>query len=139
MVLMPKRYKHRKPHRGRIRGKAARGNYVAFGSYGLQALEHGRISGKQLEAARVAVRRAIGNQAQYWIRVFPQKAYTKKPAETRQGKGKGDIEYWAAVVRPGSIIFEVDGVPVEVARDAFRRQVAKLPVRCKMVSRRSYT
>jgi len=135
---MPKRYKYRKSHKGRIRGKAARGNFVAFGSFGLQSMQHGRINGKQIEAARVAVRRIIGNQARYWIRIFPQKAYTKKPAETRMGKGKGDVEYWAAVVRPGTVLFEIDGVPEEVARAAFRSQAAKLSVRCKMVSRRSY-
>ncbi|HHN47095.1 MAG TPA: 50S ribosomal protein L16 [Planctomycetes bacterium] len=138
MALMPKRVKYRKSQRGRIRGKAQRGNFVAFGSYGLQSLEHGRITGKQIEAARVTIRRAIGNQARYWIRIFPHKGYSKKPAETRQGKGKGDVEYWAAVIRPGTILFEVDGVPVEVAREAFRKQSAKLPVRCKMVHRRSH-
>jgi len=138
MVLMPKRYKFRKSQRRRIRGKATRGNFVAFGAYGLQSLEHGRLTGKELEAARVTIRRSIGNQARYWIRIFPQKAYTKKPLETRMGKGKGDVEYWAAVVRPGTVLFEVDGVPADVAREAFRRQAAKLSVRCKMVTRRTH-
>ncbi len=138
MALMPKRYKFRKSQRRRLRGKATRGNSVVFGMYGLQSLDHGRITGKQIEAARVSVRRSIGPQARYWIRIFPQKAFTKKPMETRMGGGKGDVEYWAALVRPGTVLFEVDGVPHDVAREAFRRQAAKLSVRCKMVQRRSH-
>jgi large subunit ribosomal protein L16 len=136
MALMPKRYKYRKSQRGRIRGKATRGNYVAFGDYGLQSLEHGRITSNQIEASRVAIRRYIGAHAKYWIRVFPHKSYTRKPAETRQGKGKGDVDYWAAVVRPGTVLFEVGGVPADIAREAFRRVSAKLPNKVKMVHRR---
>lgn len=138
MALMPKRYKYRKSQRRRIRGAATRGNSVAFGDYGLQSLEHGRVTSNQIEASRVAIRRFIGVQAKYWIRIFPHKSYTRKPAETRQGKGKGDVDYWAAVVRPGTILFEVGGVPVDVAREAFRRVSAKLPTKVKMVPRRQY-
>lgn len=138
MALMPKRYKYRKSQRRRNRGKATRGEHVAFGEFGLQCLEHGCITGEQIESARVAVRRYIGDVAKYWIRIFPHKAFTRKPAETRQGKGKGDIDYWAAVVKPGTMLFEVAGVPKDVAREAFRRQAAKLPVKVKMVDRRHY-
>lgn len=139
MAFIPKRYKYRKSQRGRIRGRAGRCDSVAFGDYGLQSLSHGRVSSEQLEAARVAIRRLIGERARYWVRVFPQKAYTRKPAETRQGKGKGDIDYWAAIVKPGTVLFEVAGVPVDVAREAFRRQAAKLPVKVKMVQRRHFS
>jgi len=139
MALMPKRVKYRKSHRGRIRGEATRCARVSFGSWGLQALERGRITSAQIEAARVACTRFLGNRGRYWIRIFPQKSYTAKPLESRMGKGKGEPEYWAAPVKPGTVLFEIDGVTEEMARDAFRRQAAKLPVKTKMIARRRET
>jgi large subunit ribosomal protein L16 len=127
---------HRKIQKGKIRGCATRGNAVAFGDDGLQSLERARISSKQIEAARVAGGRALGGQGKYWVRIFPHLSVSKKPAETRMGKGKGEVEYWAAVVKPGTVMFEIGGVDEVMAREAFRRQAAKLPVRCKMVRRR---
>jgi len=134
---MPKRVKFRKTQRGRIRGEANRGNRVAFGDFGLQALERGWVTAQQIEAARVACTRYLGPEGKYWIRIFPHKSVTKKPAETRQGKGKGDVEFWAAVVRPGAVLFEVGGVPEPIARGIFRRQAGKLPVRVRMIKRRA--
>lgn len=136
MPLMPKRVKFRKSQRGRIRGQATRGNRVSFGEFGLQTLERGWVSAQQIEAARVAASRYLGTEGKYWIRIFPQKAVTSKPAETRMGKGKGEIEFWAAVVKPGTVLFEVGGVPETVAREVFRRQAGKLSVRVKMIKRR---
>jgi large subunit ribosomal protein L16 len=136
MALMPKRVKYRKSQRGRIRGVATRGQYVAFGQYGLMALECGRISGQQLESARVVISRALGTQGRYWCRVFPHKPYTATAAETRMGGGKGAVEYWAAITKPGTVLFEVAGVPESVAREIFRLQAGKLPIRVKFVSRR---
>lgn len=136
MALMPKRVKFRKTQRGRIRGKATRGNSVAFGDYGLQTLDRGWITAQQIEAARIALNHYLGGQGRYWIRIFPHKPVTATPAETRMGKGKGEISYWCAVVKPGTVLFEVAGVDEEVAREAFRRQSGKLPIKCKMIKRR---
>jgi large subunit ribosomal protein L16 len=134
-MLMPKRVKFRKHHRGRIRGNATRGNEVAFGEYGLQSLDPGWIPARAIEAGRVAASRAAPD-AKLWIRIFPHKSVTSKPAETRQGTGKGDIEYWAASVKPGTVIFELDGVTEDVARLTFNRVAHKLPIKTRMVRRR---
>ncbi len=139
MALMPKNVKYRKSQRGKIRGKATRGNYVAFGDFGLQALERGRITAQQIEAARVALNQYLGGVARYWIRIFPHKSVTATPAETRMGKGKGEIAYWCALVKPGTVMFELAGVNEELAREAFRRQSGKLPIKCKMIRRRVQT
>jgi len=135
MALMPKRVKFRKSQRGRCRGKAQRGNRVSFGDYGLKALERGVIRGTQIEAARVALSRHLGTAGKYWIRVFPHKSYTAKPAETRMGKGKGEVAFWGCPVKPGMVLFEIAGVEQSVAREAFRLQAFKLPVKVKMVKR----
>ncbi len=137
MPLMPNRVKFRKTQRGRIRGQATRCNRVSFGDFGLQALERGWVSAQQIEAARVACSRYIETKGKYWIRIFPHKSVTKKPAETRMGKGKGEVEFWAAVVKPGTILFEVGGVPEPVAREVFRLQSGKLSIRVRMVGRRA--
>ena len=134
-MLMPKRTKYRKQHRGRMKGKAHRGSTVAFGDYGLQALEPVWMTSRQIEAARRAVVRAIRRRGKVWIRVFPDKPYTQKAAETRMGKGKGSVEYYVAVVKPGRILFEMAGVPEDVARDALTRAAAKLPCKTKFVKR----
>ena len=134
-MLMPKRVKHRKVHKGRIRGKAMRGNRVAFGEWGLQSLEAGRITARQIEASRVAAVRAAPG-AKVHIRLFPHKPVTAKPAETRMGKGKGDVDHWVAVVRPGTIMFELAGVTREEAVTAFNRVSHKLPLRVRMVGRK---
>ena len=134
-MLSPKRVKHRKTHKGRMRGKAQRGNKVSFGEYGLQALEPTWITSRQIESARVAMTRHIKRGGKVWIRIFPDKPITQKPAETRMGKGKGNPESWVAVVRPGRIMFELEGVPVDVARKAMKLAAAKLPIRCKFVDR----
>lgn len=135
MALMPKRTKFRKSFRGRIKGFANRGNRVSFGEYGLQALDAGWITGRQIEAGRVAANRATGGAAKIWIRVFPHKPISAKPAETRMGKGKGDVDYWAAVVKPGTVLFELGGVPEEKAKLAFKRVAHKMPVKVKMIRR----
>ena len=137
MPLMPKRVKFRKLQRRRIRGEATRGNRVSYGDYGLQALERGLITAQQIEAARVAASRYLGTDGKYWIRIFPHKSVTGKPAETRMGKGKGEIDFWAAVVKPGTVLFEVGGVPEVVAREVFRRQAGKFPVKVRMLKRRA--
>lgn len=137
MPLMPKRVKFRKTQRGRIRGRATRGNQVAFGDYGLQSLERGWVTAQQIEAARVTASRYLGLEGKYWIRIFPHKSVSGKPAETRMGKGKGEVEFWAAVVKPGTVLFEVGGVPEPVAREVFRRQAGKFSVRVKMIRRRA--
>lgn len=137
MSLMPKRVKYRKSQRGRIRGNATSGNYVAFGDYGIQAVDPGWITAQQLEAARVVLSRFIGTEGRYWCRIFPHKSVSAKAAETRQGGGKGDIEYWCCVVKPGTVLFEVSGLPEMQAREAFRRQSGKLPIRLKFVKRRA--
>jgi large subunit ribosomal protein L16 len=134
-MLMPKRTKWRKQHRGRIRTAAARGNEVAFGEFGLQAIEPGWLPARVIEAARVAATRSAAD-GKVFIRVFPHKSVSKKPAETRQGTGKGDIEFWTAVVKAGHILYEIDGVSEEVAKQAFNRVAHKLPIKVRMVRRR---
>jgi large subunit ribosomal protein L16 len=132
-MLAPKRVKYRKQQKGRTRGKATRGNTVAFGEYGLQSMDPGWITNRQIEAARVALTRHIKRGGKVWIRIFPDKPVTKKPAETRMGKGKGNPELWVAVVKPGRMMFELEGVPEDLARRAFALAAAKLPVKCKFV------
>lgn len=134
-MLMPRREKHRKVFRGKRRGLAQRGDHVAFGDYGIQALESGWVTGRQIEAARRAITNYIRRGGKVWIRIFPDKPVTQKPAETRMGKGKGNPEYHVAVVRPGRIMFELAGVPEDVANEALRRAAMKLPMRCKIVAR----
>ena len=135
-MLMPKRVKYRKQMRGRMKGKARRGAEVHFGEYGLQALEPAWISARQIEAARRAIVRAMRRRGKVWIRIFPDKPITKRAAESRMGKGKGEVEYWAAVVKPGRILFEVGGdIADEVAIEALRRASYKLPIKCKTVQR----
>ncbi|MCA8950692.1 MAG: 50S ribosomal protein L16 [Planctomycetes bacterium] len=134
-MLMPKRTKWRKQHRGRIRGVACRGNEVAFGEFGLQSLEPGWLPSRTIEAARVAAQRNAP-EGKVFIRVFPHKSVSKKPAETRQGTGKGDVEYWCAVIKPGAILYELDGVTEDVAKRAFNRVAHKLPIKVRMVRRR---
>ena len=135
MPVMPKRTKYRKMQKGRNRGKATRGNVVNEGEYGLQALDAGLITANQIEAARVAMTRFIKRGGKVWIKIFPDKPITKKPAETRMGKGKGAPEYWVAVVKPGRVMFEIAGVPEETAREALRLASHKLPVQTKFVKR----
>jgi large subunit ribosomal protein L16 len=134
-MLMPKRTKFRKMHKGRRRGQASRGTKVAFGDYGLQAMDAGWLKSRQIEAARVAITRRMKRLGKVWIRVFPDKPITLKPAETRMGKGKGAPEYWVAVVKPGRIIYEINGVSPELAKEALRLGAAKLPFRTRIVSR----
>ena len=135
MPIMPKRSKYRKMQKGRNRGRALRGNTVSDGEYGLQALEAGFITSNQIESARVAMTRFIKRGGKVWIKIFPDKPITKKPAETRMGKGKGAPEYWVAVVKPGRVMFEIAGVPEDTAREALRLAMHKLPVKCKFVSK----
>jgi large subunit ribosomal protein L16 len=135
MALMPERVKYRKMHRGNWAGTAMSGNQVSFGEYGLQAMERCWMTSKQLEAARVAITRTMKRHGKMWIRVFPHKSYTKKPLETRMGKGKGPLEGWVAVVRPATVLFEVDGVPEVVARESLRLAATKLPIRTRFISR----
>ena len=137
MPLMPKRTKHRKMQKGRMRGKATRGNRVTDGEYGIQAVEAGLITSNQIEAARVAMTRYIKRGGKVWIKIFPDKPITKKPAETRMGKGKGAVEYWVAVVKPGRVMFEIAGVPGETAREALRLAANKLSVKTKFVKKES--
>jgi large subunit ribosomal protein L16 len=134
-MLMPKRTKYRKMQRGRMRGQALRGGYLAFGEYGLKALDPAWITSRQIEAARVAINRHIKRGGKMWIRIFPDKPITQKPAETRMGKGKGNPEGWVAVVKPGRILFELEGVPEPLAREALRLGSAKLPIKTKFVVR----
>ena len=134
-MLLPKRVQHRKQHRGRMKGRAMRGNRVAHGEYGLVALEPSWITNRQIEAARIAMTRYIKRGGKVWIKIFPDKPITAKPAETRMGSGKGTVEYWAAVVKPGRVMFEIAGVPEETAREALRLAMHKLPCKCKIVSR----
>jgi len=134
-MLMPKRTKHRKMMKGRRRGIARRGSKISFGDYGLQAIECGWMKSRQIEAARVAITRRMKRVGKVWIRVFPDKPITLKPAETRMGKGKGAPEYWVAVVKPGRILFEINGVSPELAKTALRLGAAKLPFRTRVVSR----
>ncbi len=132
-MLLPKRVKHRKMMRGRMTGKASRGNTVVYGEWGLQALEPAWITGNQIEAARVAINRYIRRGGKVWIKIFPDKSVTKKPAETRMGKGKGAPEYWVAVVLPGRVLFELSGVSEEQAREALRLAANKLPIKTKII------
>lgn len=134
-MLIPKRVKFRRQHRGRMAGKASRGNFVSFGDYGLQALECGWITSRQIEAARIAMTRYIKRGGKVWIKIFPHKPVTVKPAETRMGSGKGSPEYWVAVVKPGRIMFELAGVSEEVAKEAIRLAQHKLPIKTKFVIR----
>jgi large subunit ribosomal protein L16 len=134
-MLSPKRVKHRKTMRGRMKGKAFRGSQVDFGSYGLKAMEPHWITNRQIEAARIAINRYLKRDGQVWIRIFPDKPFTKKPAEVRMGSGKGSPEGWVAVVRPGRILFEVDGVTKEAAMEALRLASHKLPIKTKFVTR----
>ena len=133
MPLMPKRTKYRKMQKGRNRGYATRGNVVNEGEYGLQATTAGWIKGNQIEAARVAMTRYIKRGGKVWIKIFPDKPITKKPAETRMGSGKGSLEYWVAVVKPGRVLFEMEGIPEETAREAFRLAAHKLPIKTKFI------
>ena len=135
MPLMPARVKYRKMHRGSRAGLATRGHTVAFGEYGLQAMERCWLDTKQIEAARVAVTRFMKRRGKVWIRFFPHKSFTKKPLETRMGKGKGPLESWVAVIRPANVLFEVDGVTEAVARESLRLAATKLPIRTKFISR----
>ena len=134
-MLLPKRVKYRRVMRGRMKGKATRGNVVSHGEFGLQALEPAWITSRQIEAARIAMTRYTKRGGQVWIKIFPDKPVTRKPAETRMGSGKGALEYWVAVVKPGRVLFEIAGVPEETAREALRLAMHKLPVKCKIVSR----
>jgi len=135
-MLMPKRTKFRKMMKGRMRGVAYRGSTVSFGDYGLQAMEPGWLKSRQIEAARIAITRRVKRMGKVWIRVFPDKPITLKPAETRMGKGKGAPEYWVAVVKPGRIIYEINGVDADLAKEALRLGAAKLPFKTRIVSRR---
>lgn len=134
-MLMPKRVKHRKVQKGRMKGKASRGTKVTYGDFGLQALEPGRITANQIEAARVAMTRYIKRGGQVWIKIFPDKPVTRKPLETRMGKGKGAPEYWVSVVKPGRVLFEIGGVPEDLAREAMRLAANKLPIKAKFVAK----
>jgi large subunit ribosomal protein L16 len=134
-MLQPKKVKHRKQQKGRMRGKAYRGSDLSFGDYGLQAVESARLSARQIEAARIAMTRHVKRGGKVWIRVFPDKPLTKKPAETRMGKGKGSPELWVAVVKAGRMLYEMEGVPVEVAREAMRLAAHKLPFKTRFVQR----
>jgi len=136
MALMPKRVKHRKVQRGRVRTKATRGNFVAYGEYGLMSLEPGWITSRQIEAGRIAGNHFLAGEGKVRIRIFPDKPVTSKPLETRMGKGKGEPDFWAAVVRPGTIIYEIQGAAEVTARQALNRMAHKMPVRVKMVPRR---
>ena len=134
-MLLPKRVKHRKQHRGRMTGVATRGNKVTYGEYGLQTTEPAWITAAQIEAARIAMTRYTKRGGKVWIKIFPDKPVTAQPAETRMGKGKGNLEYWVAVVKPGRVMFEISGVSEEIAKEALRLAVHKLPIKCKIVSR----
>ena len=137
-MLQPKKTKYRKTQKGVIKGNAQRGANVAFGSFGIKTLEPSFITSRQIEAARIALTRYMKREGKVWIRIFPDKPITTKPAEVRMGKGKGSLDHWVAVVRPGKILFEADGVPMEVAREAMRLAMAKLPVKTKFVVRQDY-
>ena len=134
-MLLPKRVKFRRQQRGRLKGKATRGNTVTYGDYGLQALEPAWITSNQIEAARIAMTRYIKRGGQVWIKIFPDKPITEKPAETRMGSGKGSPEYWVAVVKPGRVMFEIAGVAPEVAEEAMRLAANKLPIKCKFINK----
>jgi large subunit ribosomal protein L16 len=135
MSLMPKRTKFRKVHRGKLKGQATRGHRVAFGDYGLQSMDYCWLSGRQIEAGRVAASRATGGSARVWIRVFPHKPVSSKPAEVRMGSGKGEVEFWAAEIKPGTVLYEIGGVTEEKAKMAFKRVAHKMPIKVKMIRR----
>ena len=135
-MLSPKRVKYRKPHKGNLKGMSNSGNYVCYGAYGLKALEPGWLTNRQIEAGRISLSKRVRKVGRLWIRIFPHKAITKKPAETRMGKGKGSPEDWVSVIKPGRIIYEIDGVSEEEAKEAFRACSHKLPVKTKLVLRR---
>lgn len=137
-MLQPKKVKHRKAHKGRIKGDAQRGAMISFGSFGLKALEPKWITNRQIEAARQAMTRHMKREGNVWIRIFPDKPITRKPLEVRMGKGKGNLEFWAAVVKPGRIMFEVDGVPQQLAKEALELAAQKLPIKTKFVVRHDY-
>ena len=137
-MLQPVRTKWRKAHKGRIHGTASRANFINYGAYALKALSPDRVTGKQIEAARVALTRHMKRQGRVWTRIFPNIPVSKKPIEVRMGKGKGAVEYWAAVVKPGRILFEIGGVPIEVAKEALRLAAQKLPVKTKFIIARDY-
>ena len=134
--LIPKRVKYRKQQRGKMKGNATRGNYVSFGDYGLQSLEACWVSGRQLEAGRIAAQHFLRRQGKVFIRVFPDKPISKKPLETGMGTGKADVDFWAARIKPGTVLFEIAGVPEDLAKQAFARIANKMPVRCRFVGRR---
>lgn len=136
MALMPKRVKFRKSQKGRVRGNATRGNFVAFGEFGLQSLEAGKVSAATIEAGRIAASQSVKGAGKLYIRIFPHKSVTSIPAETRMGKGKGEVEYWAAVVKPGTVLYELSGVSEDLARSTFARIAHKLPVTCRFITRR---
>lgn len=137
-MLQPKKTKHRKQFKGKMKGNAQRGAQMAFGSFGIKSLDSKWVTSRQIEAARIAATRYMKREGQLWIRIFPDKPVTKKPLEVRMGKGKGSVEYWAAVVRPGRIMFEIDGVPQDIAVEALRLAAQKLPVRTKLIVRRDF-
>ena len=134
-MLMPKRTKYRRVHRGRLKGKAMRGNTLAYGDYGLVAMEGAWITSNQIEAARIAMTRYIRRGGQVWIKIFPDKPITEKPAETRMGSGKGSVDHWVAVVKPGRVLFEMNGVAEETAKEAMRLAMHKLPIKCKFIAK----
>lgn len=138
-MLQPKKTKHRKQFKGRMKGLAHRGSTIAFGSFAIKALDEVFINSRQIEAARIAATRYMKREGQLWIRIFPDKPITKKPAEVRMGKGKGALDHWVAVVKPGRIIFELDGVPADIATEALRLAAQKLPVKTKFIVRRDYS
>jgi len=135
MPLMPKRVRYRKSNRGKIRGKATRGNRVSFGDFGLMSEDRGWITGQQIEAGRIAASHFLAGEGKIWIRIFPHKSVTSTPAETRMGKGKGEVDHWVASIRPGTMLYEVGGVPEDCARQALNRVAHKMPVRCRFVKR----
>jgi len=137
-MLSPKKVKRRKVQKGRMKGMSNRSNFVAYGTYGLKALESGWITSRQIESTRVSISRRVRKLGKMWIRIFPDKPITKKPAETRMGKGKGAPEYWVSVVKPGRILFEIDGMDLEEAKETFRACSHKLPIKTKLVSRREF-
>lgn len=137
-MLAPKKVKHRKAHKGRVKGVAQRGTTLAFGSFGIKTLEPGRLTSRQIEAARIAVTRYLKREGQIWIRIFPDKPITKKPAEVRMGKGKGGFDHWVAPIRPGRVLFEVEGTDLEKAKEGLRLAAQKLPVKTKFLVRNDY-
>ena len=137
-MLQPKRTKYRKQQKGRIRGLAYRGSTISFGSFGLKSLDEGFITNRQIESARIAMTRYMKREGKVWIRIFPDKPITAKPLEVRMGKGKGALDHWVAAIKPGTIMFEMDGIPMEVAQEALRLAAQKLPVKTKFVVRRDY-